>query len=434
MAPEIRSLQQTAGNKSVTHLLGEGGSNTLMRRPLTAEEQALNLQNPRYAGNQRLQDAFDNHPPINYGETGDAVAAVQQGMIDDGLPMPLSTNNGTTPPDGIYGPETLQTIRTFQANHSLDVDGSVGRQTMGKLDELAGGAPQPPEPEPPSTVDFILEVLSNAPQETLTALRADATFLNSLQSLTTEAQFGRAAAYLVLEVPAGVVDPAAAKAEAVRILSTQLAGDKATTRRAINSIVAVIVPSNQLMTDLPQFASLRGVSTFDGRTWDVVRGVGNLQLNGKRYTAITEENLLGTQCTATFNGNPVQWEYAAGYSTTSHEFAHSMHGAALTDADRQTITAAYTARKALATADPTNPDMWVDGREGCYASQTEFEFYAQLSNAYLGTNAGTDPGTGDPRQNTKDWVQSHEPTIFAILERVYAGGALANTNPRFATP
>jgi hypothetical protein len=188
------------------------------------------------------------------------------------------------------------------------------------------------------------------------------------------------------------------------------------------------------MTDLPQFASLRGVETFDGRTWDTVRGVGNLGLNGKHYTAITEENLLGTTCTATFNGQPVSGDYAAGYSTTSHEFAHSMHGVALTDADRLAITTAYNARKALGTADPTNPDMWVDGREGCYASQTEFEFYAQLSNAYLGSNAGNDPATGDPRQNTKEWVQAHEPTIYAILERVYAGGTLANTNPRPAAP
>jgi hypothetical protein len=155
-----------------------------------------------------------------------------------------------------------------------------------------------------------------------------------------------------------------------------------------------------------------------------------MKVGDKIYTAIAEENLLGEECTATFNGQPVSGSYAKGYSTTSHEFAHTLHLFVLPRADRQVITAAYTARKALATASPDDPDQWVDGREGCYASQTEEEFFAQLSNAYLGTNAGTDPFTNDPRHNDPQWVKDHEPTVFAILERMYAGGSVPNTNPR----
>lgn len=39
--------------------------------------------------------------------------------------------------DGIFGLETFSTIKQFQSKYGLDVDGIVGRQTMGKLDELA---------------------------------------------------------------------------------------------------------------------------------------------------------------------------------------------------------------------------------------------------------------------------------------------------------
>ena len=94
-------------------------------------------------------------------------------------------------------------------------------------------------------------------------------------------------------------------------------------------------------------------------------------------------------------------QYTKGYSTTSHEFAHTLHLHVLEKADKSKITAAYKARKTKAAAKPADKDQWVDGRHGCYASQTEDEFFAQLSNAYLGTNAGKDPYKKDPRHNGK---------------------------------
>ena len=201
--------------------------------------------------------------------------------------------------------------------------------------------------------------------------------------------------------------------------------NKAIAKRTINSdMEVIIIPRNKLLTDVAQFAGLAGTSTFDGRRWETVRGTRS----GDRV-AMAEENLLGGNCTATFNGNPVSGAYTQGYSTASHEFAHGLHVNILDSGDRQIITDAYNARKALAIASPNDPDQWVDGREGCYASQNEREFFAQLSNAYLGTNTGSDTATGDPRHNGQNWVQTHEPTVFAVLDRMYGGGSIPNANP-----
>lgn len=269
--------------------------------------------------------------------------------------------------------------------------------------------------------------LEAADDAALAGIRADSTVINALYRFFTAPEMARLASDLILIAPATCVDRVGARNAAWAMLRVQLA-NKDIAKTTINgNLTPVIIPRNLLMTDLTQFSALAGTLTFDGRPWEPTRGVGY-----GRYVAMAEENLLGGACTATFNGNPVSGSYATGYSTASHEFAHGLHDNVLTSADQTTITTAYNARKALATAAPNDTDQWVDGKEGCYASQTDHEFFAQLSNAYLGTNTGTDPNTGDARHNGKPWVQSHEPTIYTLLDRMYAGGSIANANPAVA--
>lgn len=99
------------------------------------------LTSPRFAGNARLQAASENRPSIRFMEQNrEAVAILQQAFIDLGFPMPRSTKAGK--PDGIFGQETLDTVKAFQRKHALTQDGVVGRQTLGKLDSLLpGGKP-----------------------------------------------------------------------------------------------------------------------------------------------------------------------------------------------------------------------------------------------------------------------------------------------------
>jgi peptidoglycan hydrolase-like protein with peptidoglycan-binding domain len=131
-APPVASvlaLQRSAGNAAT--------SGVLARAPLTPAETAQNLKSPRYAGQPDLEAAYDNAPPLSMGMKGSGVAAVQQGMVDNGHAMPISMKSGA--PDGIFGKETYATVRDFQGNNGLKPDGLVGRMTMGRLDELAGG-------------------------------------------------------------------------------------------------------------------------------------------------------------------------------------------------------------------------------------------------------------------------------------------------------
>ena len=72
---------------------------------------------------------------MQFGSRGAGVAAVQQGLIDLGFPMPLSTRRFGVP-DGVFGNETASAVRTFQTRNSLSPDADVGRNTMTKLDTL----------------------------------------------------------------------------------------------------------------------------------------------------------------------------------------------------------------------------------------------------------------------------------------------------------
>jgi len=143
--PGWHATQQAVGNQAIQRLLSMRSTlppaaltRAVIQRALSTEERAKNLKAARFAGDERLEKAFDNSPPMRRGEKGDAVAKLQQALIDDGFKMPVSTRK-TGSPDGIYGRETKDTVIKFQGTYGLKVDGAVGRQTLGKLDELYAG-------------------------------------------------------------------------------------------------------------------------------------------------------------------------------------------------------------------------------------------------------------------------------------------------------
>jgi len=78
------------------------------------------LKHPRFRDNARLQSAYDNEPALHWGERGDAI--LQQALIDLGYPMPISTKNGTEPPDGDFRSETWKTVYDFLTDNSLQTD------------------------------------------------------------------------------------------------------------------------------------------------------------------------------------------------------------------------------------------------------------------------------------------------------------------------
>jgi peptidoglycan hydrolase-like protein with peptidoglycan-binding domain len=141
----------------LTHVVQQTGGALQREGPLhiqhalTAEEKIENLKSPGFSGDPRLEDAFDNSPPMRIGEIKEAVAKVQQVMINDGFNMPISTRK-TGAPDGIFGDETRETVKLFQIKYRLEPDGEVGRHTLHKMDELNDIAPPPPSPPDPHVV------------------------------------------------------------------------------------------------------------------------------------------------------------------------------------------------------------------------------------------------------------------------------------------
>ena len=63
--------------------------------------------------------------------------------------MPLSTANGTRPPDGVYGDETVRTVGKFQLREGLSNDGITGHDTLTRLDALMLAQP-PAKPDKPA--------------------------------------------------------------------------------------------------------------------------------------------------------------------------------------------------------------------------------------------------------------------------------------------
>ena len=153
-------------------------------RALSEDEKALDLKSPAFAGDPRLESAYDNDPAMRRGEQGEAVAKVQQALIDDGFELPISTKK-TGAPDGIYGRETFRTVKEFQEKQDLSIqDGAVGRETLGKLDELAPEKPSeamPAAARPSLKPAWQVEVLTPL-TEVAEILRADPPGRDSLAS------------------------------------------------------------------------------------------------------------------------------------------------------------------------------------------------------------------------------------------------------------
>ena len=95
-----------------------------------------------------LVSAEKNSPALRKGKQGEGIRILQQALIDLGFPMPKSIHLYGSP-DGIYGNETVKTVRKFQiANRPLSRDGVVGKNTMRKLDSLLPNRGTPLAPLP----------------------------------------------------------------------------------------------------------------------------------------------------------------------------------------------------------------------------------------------------------------------------------------------
>lgn len=93
------------------------------------------LQCARFSSEPDIVLASTNSPPLRRGSHGDGVQVLQLALIDLGFAMPISTKNGASLPDGIFGAETLNAVTAFQRANGLVVDGVAGANTIDRLDK-----------------------------------------------------------------------------------------------------------------------------------------------------------------------------------------------------------------------------------------------------------------------------------------------------------
>ena len=154
---EILHLQRTAGNAAVTSLLDMKGAGPPSEDMLDADARSPtgapasiavqrklgdghDLASPRFKGNATLEAVFDDEQALSKGSSGTPVRKVQHALIDYGFRLP---NHGA---DGDYGKETRAAVKSFQADAGIkgnDMDGVIGKHTMGELDKRAITFPGP---------------------------------------------------------------------------------------------------------------------------------------------------------------------------------------------------------------------------------------------------------------------------------------------------
>ncbi|MCP3770681.1 hypothetical protein NLY10_29065 [Streptomyces sp. MAR25Y5] len=255
----------------------------------------------------------------------------------------------------------------------------------------------------------LLEAVSRLSPEHRRWLATQDGFIASVRDRSSADEFAQFGARLLVVVPGESARPVSARWEAYAQLARMLQDPDTVTRLLTSGAAVIIVPQDVPLGSVSSFAGLHGP---DSRGLDDLRGAQSALV-----AAVAEENLLGE--TTPVGPVPHQPE---GYSSATHEIAHLLHTTALTDTDRHLIHRTFQAKRDAGHDAPwpdgVRRDLWGMDADN-YSSTDEFEYFAQLSNAYLGTNHGHDTTTGRPRNNGAPWVRENEPDLLPLLQRLY---------------
>jgi hypothetical protein len=172
----------------------------------------------------------------------------------------------------------------------------------------------------------------------------------------------------------------AAVTAAKNALLRQTARPDIAARLAARRVTIVIIPQNVRMTDLPEFASLRGQRTVDGRPWEDVRGVGGTPTrDGRIVVGISEEDL------AKLPNDP----YPVGFSVAEHEIAHVIQNYGLPPDELRSAIGHFNdfMRNIATNADDAR---WF-GNVRWYGNENYEEHWAMLYNTLTATGDGEGP-------------------------------------------
>lgn len=198
-----------------------------------------------------------------------------------------------------------------------------------------------------------------------------------------------------ITVKAGAKVRSAALDEAASQIARLLRGDRSVVDRLrAGGFQAAVVAQSEATTDLPEWRSLKGQKSADGRSFD---GPGIRGLGGSKYQPVCsagEENVLG-----------LPGDVFAGESIIVHECGHSVYNVGLDDLVRARWRAVYLAAMAAG--------RWA----GTYAALNDDEFFAELTQSYFGVNQR--PNVNHNDVNGADRLKAYEPDAYAVLLSVF---------------
>lgn len=351
--PGIGALMADMGNLAAQEQAGAGGAGA---ESAGAEQ---GPQAPPPAAAPTVDDPAKK-PLLKRGSRGPAVVELQGRLNDKGVAEPALAT------DGIFGPLTQKAVIAFQSANALVPDGIVGPLTWGKL--LEGKKEEPPDVDP--LAGLPVEVVGHGASDGAVA----------------------AARKAAIELFGDLTDPSKAQLK--------------TSKVALD-----VIPHDKNLTDLPEYAHLKGTKTFDGRIWDTVRGI-RTTINGVIRFAVAEEDLVSVP------GKKAS--YGEGF-LAAHEGGHALQASSLTPAQAATLQALYTARIAETgkitptTAKSAQTEKWL--HPSWYSAANKEEYFGNSVSAYLGhpyTN-----GDEDKLMYNQSWLKTNDAGMYALLQTVF---------------
>lgn len=375
----IAHVQRTAGNAAATRLVQrqsvEEESGPYGAMPPTGDGRLAAPEDLIAGGGAASPapeagsgDGASAHRTLRGGSRGDDVIDLQSRLNSAGASPKLET-------DGIFGPMTRAAVVAYQSSNSLDPDGIVGPLTWGKLDGTGpgGGGAQPkpePQPEAPDPLAGLVTIVGH-------------------------------------DASAGAV--AKARTQAVEIYGGLAPANRA--RLAAKPVTIDIIPHDKQLTDLPEYAHLKGTKTFDGRLWDSVRGI-QTTLSGVTHVAVAEEDLV------TVKGTGAQ--YGPGF-LEAHEGGHGLQESGLTTDQVATLTKLFDDRvKATGPITKETPAgdataKWLS--PAWYSASNKQEYFANSVAAYHGhpySNAKE-----DATMYQRTWLATNDVPMLTLLDEIY---------------
>lgn len=148
--------QYNPNSRSGRHLLAHELTHVVQQNSHHAPTESLHrllgdghdLTSTRFSGNRILEAVYDGARTLKSGNSGTTVRILQQALLDAGSSLPIF---GV---DGKFGAETRTAVETFQRASGLsgaDIDGIVGKITMGWLDQRFSAGPTPAGTTPAET-------------------------------------------------------------------------------------------------------------------------------------------------------------------------------------------------------------------------------------------------------------------------------------------